>query len=166
MTQEFTIFNTRSANLVLSNGQIFTGRISGAAARITTAELVYNTTMTDYQQALTSSSGHGGNTIVTFTYPHIGNTGITPDFAALATDNVAGIIAVEIARNYSNWHSKTDIETYMQQRGISALTGVDTRALTHMIRQEHQAGRTLVGSFGTAPIEELEQAVNQNKGMN
>jgi carbamoyl-phosphate synthase small subunit len=117
--------------LLLEDGRSFPGEMIGARG-MALGEAVFNTSMTGYQEVLTDPSYAGQ--IVAMTYPLIGNYGVTPEDAESASVQVAGFVAREISRTYSNWRAAGSIQDYLKAAGVVALDGVDTRALTRHLR--------------------------------
>jgi carbamoyl-phosphate synthase small subunit len=95
-------------------------------------EVVFNTSMTGYQEILTDPSYYGQ--IVCMTYPHIGNTGVNSEDPESAHPWCAGLIVHEACEGASNWRSSGELDAYLKQNGIPAISGVDTRALTRHLR--------------------------------
>jgi carbamoyl-phosphate synthase small subunit len=122
---------SRAGYLLLEDGRSFPGDMIGAPGE-TLGEAVFNTSMTGYQEVLTDPSYAGQ--IVTMTYPLIGNYGVTPEDAESTGVQVAGFIVREAARTYSSWRAAGSLQKYLEQAGIVALEGVDTRALTRHLR--------------------------------
>ena len=110
------------AKLALEDGTVFTGRGFGAAGE-TTGEVVFNTSMTGYQEVLTDPSYKGQ--IVTMTYPLIGNYGITGEDRESGVPHVAGFIVRENARNPSNFRSESDLNAYLAANKIVGIEGID-----------------------------------------
>lgn len=119
------------AKLILENGTIFEGRAFGHLKE-TVGEVVFNTGMTGYQEVLTDPSYYGQ--IVTMTYPLIGNYGINLDDMESKGAKVRGFIVREQCNNPSNWRCEFEIDEYLKRNKIMGLEGIDTRALTKMIR--------------------------------
>jgi carbamoyl-phosphate synthase small subunit len=119
------------AKLALENGTVFTGESFGATAEAT-GEVVFNTSMTGYQEILTDPSYAGQ--IVTMTYPQIGNYGINADDLESAKPHVAGFIVKEYFDFYSNFRATGSLGDWLTQHGIPGIQGIDTRMLTKMIR--------------------------------
>jgi carbamoyl-phosphate synthase small subunit len=117
--------------LVLSNGRTFRGRLRGAQ-RATAGEVIFNTAMTGYQEILTDPSYCGQ--IVTMTYPHIGNYGINPEDMESRRPFAAGLIVKELSPITSNWRASGSLDDFLARHGITALEGVDTRALVIALR--------------------------------
>jgi carbamoyl-phosphate synthase small subunit len=121
----------RAGYLLLEDGRSFSGELIGAPGE-TLGEAVFNTSMTGYQEVLTDPSYAGQ--IVAMTYPLIGNYGVTPADAESADVQVAGFVMREGSLTYSSWRAAGSLQKYLQQAGIVALDGVDTRALTRHLR--------------------------------
>jgi carbamoyl-phosphate synthase small subunit len=121
----------QTAKLALEDGTVFTGRGFGAAGE-TAGEVVFNTSMTGYQEVLTDPSYKGQ--IVTMTYPLMGNYGVTPEDEESARPQVAGFIVRECTRIPSNYRSAADLDTYLKNHGILGIEGIDTRALVRRLR--------------------------------
>jgi carbamoyl-phosphate synthase small subunit len=119
------------ATLALENGTWFEGDAAGAAGEAA-GEVVFNTSMTGYQEILTDPSYAGQ--IVTMTTPEIGNYGIAPEDAESRAPQVAGFVIREESPVASNWRSSSSLRDYLVHHGVVAISGVDTRALTRMLR--------------------------------
>lgn len=127
-----TIMSMRPpARLVLENGEIFRGSGFGAPG-IANGEVVFNTSMTGYQEILTDPSYHGQ--IVAMTYPEIGNYGINSDDAESRKPWVRGFVIRSLAHRPSNFRSEEDLSRYMERLGIPGILGIDTRRLVRMTR--------------------------------
>jgi carbamoyl-phosphate synthase small subunit len=137
------------AVLALADGTLFKGISIGAAGH-TTGEVVFNTSMTGYQEILTDPSYT--RQIVTLTYPHIGNTGINPEDVESGKVNAAGLIIRDLPLMASNFRSTQSLSDYLKAEGIVAIAGIDTRKLTRILREKGaQGGAILVGTGGTEP---------------
>lgn len=119
------------AKLALEDGTVYTGRGFGATGE-TTGEVVFNTSMTGYQEILTDPSYRGQ--IVTMTYPLIGNYGITSEDQESRGLQVAGFVVRELTRIPSNFRSQRSLDNYLQSAGVVGIEGIDTRALVRRIR--------------------------------
>ncbi|MBA4064615.1 MAG: carbamoyl phosphate synthase small subunit [Isosphaera sp.] len=119
------------AKLALEDGTVYTGRAFGAPGE-TPGEVVFNTSMTGYQEVLTDPSYAGQ--IVTMTYPLIGNYGTTPDDRESGRVRVAGFVVRELTRVPSNFRSDRDLDSYLQDAGVTGIEGIDTRALVRRLR--------------------------------
>jgi len=121
------------AIIALEDGTIFEGWAFGARGE-RVGELVFNTSMTGYQEILTDPSYCGQ--IVTMTYPLIGNYGVNPDDMESARPQVEGFVVREYVRNWSNWRGEESLKEFLRRHGIIGVEGVDTRAITRHIRLE------------------------------
>ena len=119
------------AKLALENGTVFTGESFGSSSEVT-GEVVFNTSMTGYQEILTDPSYAGQ--IVTMTYPLIGNYGINGEDLESVKPQVAGFIVKEYFDYYSNFRATGSLGPWLEAHNIVAIQGIDTRMLTKMIR--------------------------------
>lgn len=119
--------------LVLEDGSIFEGEIFGNLEE-TGGEIVFNTSMTGYQEILTDPSYKGE--IVCMTYPLIGNYGINEDDFESMKSHVNGFIVKEFAEEPENWRLQKKLEKYLKDNDITAISGIDTRALTKILRRQ------------------------------
>lgn len=144
----------REALLVLADGTTFEGEAAGwwdaGDPAPATGEVVFNTTLTGYQEVLTDPSYAGQ--IICFTYPHIGNYGITGYDSESARAFCRGLIARDLAPRPSSWRSERSIGQFLEEQHLPALTGIDTRRLTRHIRQ---AG-SMPAAFG--PLDLFDEA--------
>ncbi|MCA1775142.1 MAG: glutamine-hydrolyzing carbamoyl-phosphate synthase small subunit [Loktanella sp.] len=124
---------TPTACLALADGTIFYGRGFGATGQ-TTAELCFNTAMTGYQEIMTDPSYAGQ--VVTFTFPHIGNTGVNPEDDETSDPVADGMIVKWDPTEPSNWRATEELTAWLARRGRIGMGGVDTRRLTRAIRQQ------------------------------
>ncbi|WP_121062110.1 glutamine-hydrolyzing carbamoyl-phosphate synthase small subunit [Chachezhania antarctica] len=120
-----------TACLALTDGTIFYGHGFGATG-LTVAELCFNTAMTGYQEIMTDPSYAGQ--VVTFTFPHIGNTGVNPEDDETADPVAAGMVVKWDPTLASNYRSAEELGAWLARRGRIAIGGVDTRRLTRAIR--------------------------------
>jgi len=135
---------TESALLALADGSLFKGRSIGAPG-ITTGEVVFNTAMTGYQEILSDPSYT--RQIVTLTYPHIGNTGTTPEDQESAQLAAAGLVIRDLPLLASNWRSTLSLPDYLRRGNVVAIADIDTRRLTRLLREKgSQAGCILTGA--------------------
>ncbi len=119
------------ASIALEDGRVFHGLSFGAEGE-KTGEIVFNTSMCGYQEILTDPSYRGQ--IVVMTYPLIGNYGTTPEDEESRGPQVEGFVVREASRLASNWRSRETLREYLAMRGVVAVEGVDTRAITRHIR--------------------------------
>jgi len=122
---------TKKAILALSDGKVFEG-ISFGAEGETSGEIVFNTSITGYQEILTDPSYKGQ--IVNMTYPLIGNYGICEEDHESIQSHVEGFIIKELSPFPSNWRSTISLDEFLKSKGIIGIQGIDTRALTRHIR--------------------------------
>ncbi len=122
---------TRFAKLALEDGTVYTGRAFGAPGE-KPGEVVFNTSMTGYQEILTDPSYKGQ--IVTMTYPLIGNYGTTSEDAESLNVQVEGFIVRELTKVPSNFRSHRDLETYLTASNVVGIEGIDTRSLVRRLR--------------------------------
>ncbi|EGH41721.1 carbamoyl phosphate synthase small subunit, partial [Pseudomonas syringae pv. pisi str. 1704B] len=134
---------TKPAILALADGSIFRGEAIGADGQ-TVGEVVFNTAMTGYQEILTDPSY--AKQIVTLTYPHIGNTGTTPEDAESNRVWSAGLVIRDLPLVASNWRNKLSLGDYLKANNVVAIAGIDTRRLTRILREKGaQNGCILAG---------------------
>ncbi len=121
------------AALALADGRVFFGRALGASGEIS-GEVVFNTSLTGYQEILTDPSYRGE--IVTMTYPLIGNYGINLEDVESWQPHLSGFVVKEASDFPSNWRSKMSLDAYLKENNIIGLQGIDTRALVRHIRDK------------------------------
>lgn len=119
------------AMLLLEDGRLFRGESCGAQGEAV-GEVVFNTSLTGYQEVITDPSYKGQ--IVTMTYPHIGNYGICEEDVESVRPQVDGLVVRECCPYPSNWRSRKSLDAYLKEHGVVGIQGVDTRALTKHIR--------------------------------
>ena len=148
-----------TACLALADGTVFYGRGFGATGQ-TVAELCFNTAMTGYQEIMTDPSYAGQ--VVTFTFPHIGNVGVTPEDDETADPVAAGMVVKWDPTAPSNWRAAGTLTDWLARRGRIAIGGVDTRRLTRAIRQQGAPHVALAhnpeGNFDIAALVEAARA--------
>ncbi|HIF32196.1 MAG TPA: carbamoyl-phosphate synthase small subunit [Planctomycetes bacterium] len=121
------------AKLALEDGTVYPGISFGAAGEVE-GEVVFNTSMTGYQEILTDPSYRGQ--IVTMTYPEIGNCGVNSEDVESAKPHLAGFVVRTVSRIASNFRSEGRLDDYLKQHGIVAISGIDTRSLVRRIRSK------------------------------
>lgn len=137
------------AYLALADGTVFEGKSFGADGH-TTGEVVFTTGMTGYQEVLTDPSYCGQ--IVTMTSPHIGNTGINgQDVESVGGPRVAGFVVRDASPLVSSWRSEETLGDYLRRNDVVALTGIDTRLLTRVLRDRGSQN----GCIGTGNPDDL-----------
>ncbi|HLW04638.1 MAG TPA: glutamine-hydrolyzing carbamoyl-phosphate synthase small subunit [Azoarcus sp.] len=138
-----------SAVLALSDGTTFHGKGFGAIGS-TVGEVVFNTSMTGYQEILTDPSY--SHQIVTLTCPHIGNVGINAEDVEAEGVQAAGLVIRDLPLLVSNFRSERSLDAYLQDENIVAITGIDTRRLTRLLREKGvQAGCIVTAPAGEEP---------------
>ena len=151
------------AMLVLADGTVFRGISIGAPGH-TVGEVVFNTSMTGYQEILTDPSYT--KQIVTLTYPHIGNTGINSEDVESSKVYASGLIIRDLPLVHSNWRSEQSLSDYLVKSNVVAIADIDTRKLTRVLREKGaQAGCIIAGEVGEAKALELAKAFPGLSGM-
>ena len=140
------------AILALADGTIFRG-VSIGAPGATVAEVVFNTAMTGYQEILTDPSYSGQ--IVTLTYPHIGNTGVNAEDVEANRVYAAGLVVRDCPARVSNFRSTQSLPDYLAAQGIVAISGIDTRKLTRILREKGAQGACIFVGTDTERAVEL-----------
>jgi carbamoyl-phosphate synthase small subunit len=150
----------RPALLVLADGEVFEGEAAGAPAPdgVCTGELVFNTVLSGYQEVVTDPSYAGQ--VIAFTYPHIGNYGVTPDDDEAPRPWCRGVVVRDLAARPSSWRAAGSFEDFLVRAGVPAITGVDTRRLTRHLRVDGAMGC----AFGTAAEDVLAAAAAGEPG--
>ncbi len=141
-----------AATLVLQDGSTFEGQAFGAAGD-SVFELVFNTSMTGYQEILTDPSYRGQG--VLFTVPHIGNVGINTEDDESAKPQISAVVIRALSPLASNWRASQDLSSWLKAHGVPGIAGVDTRALTRKLR-DGGTQKAAISTRGT-PIEKLLQ---------
>ncbi|MBL4744378.1 MAG: glutamine-hydrolyzing carbamoyl-phosphate synthase small subunit [Cycloclasticus sp.] len=121
------------AILVLEDGSVFRGQSIGVQG-LTTGEVVFNTSMTGYQEILTDPSY--SHQIVTLTYPHIGNVGVNVEDEESSEVHVRGLVIRDLPLTHSNWRSEESLSDYLVRNNIVAIADIDTRKLTRILREK------------------------------
>ncbi len=134
---------SHSALLVLEDGSVFRGRSIGAEG-VSVGEVVFNTSMTGYQEILTDPSY--ASQIVTLTYPHIGNVGANGEDEESERVFNAGLVIRSLPKAHSSWRAAESLPDYLARRGVVAISDIDTRRLTRILRTKGaQAGCLVAG---------------------
>ena len=151
------------ALLALADGTVFRGYAIGAAGH-TIGEVVFNTAITGYQEILTDPSY--ARQIVTLTYPHIGNVGVNAEDVESTKVHAAGLIIRDLPVRASNFRMTRTLDQYLQDEGVVAIAGIDTRRLTRLLRDKGaQNGCILAGSDDEAKAVELARSFPGLAGM-
>jgi carbamoyl-phosphate synthase small subunit len=133
MTKKRSNMNQNTAILVLEDGSVYIGTAFGAKTEAV-FELVFNTSMTGYQEIITDPSYRGQALL--FTIPHIGNVGINLEDDESLKPQVAGVVIRSLSPAVSNWRSQADLASWLAENGVPGISGVDTRAITRKLREK------------------------------
>ncbi len=150
--------------LILEDGTYFEGEGFGASINVF-GEIVFTTSMTGYQEAITDQSFNGQ--IITFTYPMVGNYGVNRDDYESISPTCKGVVVKEHARLASNWRKQLTLDEFLKRKNIPGIAGIDTRALTRKIRQHGTMKASIVdaGDVFDHAFDQLKAAVtNQSSG--
>lgn len=140
----------KSAILVLEDGSVFNGKSIGYEAS-SVGEVVFNTALTGYQEILTDPSY--ASQMITLTYPHIGNTGVTSEDEEADTIFATGLIVKDVPSQYSNWRAEESLSEYLTRKKVVAIGDIDTRRLTRILREKGaQRGCIIAGNIGDDSI--------------
>jgi len=151
------------AMLVLADGTVFRGLSIGAQGS-TVGEVVFNTSMTGYQEILTDPSYT--KQIVTLTYPHIGNTGVNDEDVESGSVYASGLIIRDLPLTDSCWRSQQSLSDYLVANNIVAISDIDTRKLTRILREKGaQAGCIIAGEDNEQKALELARGFPGLAGM-
>jgi carbamoyl-phosphate synthase small subunit len=154
---------TLPALLVLADGTVFRGVSIGATGH-TVGEVVFNTSMTGYQEILTDPSYT--EQIVTLTYPHIGNVGVNAEDVESDRVYASGLIIRDLPLIDSCWRSEQSLSDYLVAKNVVAISDIDTRKLTRILREKGaQAGCIMAGEIDEAKALELARAFPGLSGM-
>ena len=151
------IGGTTDGLLVLRNGRFFRGKLRGAHVEAT-GEVIFNTSMTGYQEILTDPSYTGQ--IVTMTYPQIGNYGVNLDDMESETTHASALVVCELSNLSSNWRATQSLDEWLIECRIPVLEGVDTRSLVKAIRSSGECSGLLVPSDSRHTLDELREEVH------
>jgi len=143
------------AVLALEDGSVFRGQAIGASGD-TVGEVVFNTAMTGYQEILTDPSY--ARQLVTLTYPHIGNTGCNPVDEESTRPMAAGLIVRDCPDLHSSWRAEENLPDYLRRSGIVAISDIDTRRLTRILREKGAQGGAIIAGGQTDAEQALELA--------
>jgi len=150
------------AVLVLEDGRVFPGEGFGAEG-ISTGEIVFNTSMTGYQEILTDPSYH--RQIVAMTVPHVGNTGVNLEDPESAKVWAAGFVVRSLSPIVSNWRNRGDLASYLEGNGIIGISSVATRALVRHIRELGVMRAALAHGREAADIDRLVETARSSPDM-
>ncbi len=152
-----------AALLALADGTTFAGAAAGAEG-VAVGEVVFNTSMTGYQEILTDPSYAGQ--IVTMTAPHIGNYGVTAADDQAAAPQCSGLVVRSLSRMASSWRAEGDLASYLAQHGVVVLSDLDTRRLTRHIRSAGAMAAAMGSGVTVAQLVDLAQAHGSMIGRN
>lgn len=152
--------NVNEISLVLEDGSVFEGEAIGhrPVDGVAVGEVVFNTTMTGYQEVITDPSYAGQ--IITFTTAHIGNYGANAHDAESRATFARGVIVRDLARRHSNWRSESSLDEMLRAHSLPGIAGIDTRRLTRVLRDSG----SLRGAFGGASFDALLAAATSDPG--
>ncbi|MGD9943636.1 MAG: glutamine-hydrolyzing carbamoyl-phosphate synthase small subunit [Burkholderiaceae bacterium] len=145
------------AALVLADGTVFHGRSIGAPTQ-TAGEVVFNTSMTGYQEILTDPSYC--RQIVTLTYPQIGNYGVSAEDVEASRIHAAGLVVKELPPRHSNWRSSSSLSDYLRGEGIPGIAGIDTRRLTRLLSTQGAQNACLVAAAEPGQALDIDAALS------
>lgn len=148
------------AVLALADGKIYEGEHFGAESEVA-AEIVFNTSMSGYQEIVTDPSYCGQ--MVVMTYPLIGNYGINPEDFESERPYLSGFIIKELSRVQSNWRSRGSLEDFLKQKNVFGIQDIDTRALTRRIREK--GAQQAVLSTNTADPQRLVEKARKSPSL-
>ncbi|UZE96843.1 glutamine-hydrolyzing carbamoyl-phosphate synthase small subunit [Alkalimarinus alittae] len=146
---------TKPAILALEDGSIFKGVSIGANGQ-SSGEVVFNTSMTGYQEILTDPSY--ARQIVTLTYPHIGNTGVNSEDVESDSVSAAGLVIRDLPLLASNWRSEKTLDAYLAENNIVAIADIDTRRLTRLLREKGALNGCIIAGDDVSESAALEAA--------
>ncbi len=145
-----------AALLALADGTVLQGHSFGAAGQ-TVGEVVFNTSLTGYQEILTDPSY--SRQIVTLTYPHIGNTGVNEEDVEASKVHAAGLVIRDLPVRTSNFRCSATLSEYLQREGIVAIWGVDTRQLTRRLRTTGAQNGCILSLPAGTPVSDEHRAL-------
>jgi len=153
----------KSAILVLEDGTVFEGKSIGFEGS-SVGEVVFNTAMTGYQEILTDPSY--ASQMVTLTYPHIGNVGVTSEDEEADTIFSTGLIVKDVPSDYSNWRAEESLSDYLTRKEVVAIADIDTRRLTRILREKGaQRGCIIAGKIDDSSIGNAKQQIQGFAGL-
>ena len=153
----------KSAILVLEDGSVFTGKSIGYESS-SVGEVVFNTALTGYQEILTDPSY--ASQMITLTYPHIGNTGITSEDEEADTIFATGLIVKDVPNQYSNWRAEESLSEYLTRKKVVAIGDIDTRRLTRILREKGaQRGCIIAGDISEGSVAQATKEIEGFAGL-
>ena len=155
--------NRRPALLALEDGTVFRGTAIGAEG-ISSGEVVFNTSLTGYQEILTDPSY--ARQIVTLTYPHIGNVGVNAEDEESSQIWASGLVIRDLPMMASNFRSEKALDEYLRERNVVGIADIDTRKLTRILREKGaQSGCLIAGDIDESRALDEARAFGGLKGM-
>ena len=151
----------KSAAILIDDGTLIPAESIGSD-QISVGEIVFNTSMTGYQEIITDPSYK--RQIITFTNPHIGNTGVNIDDNESEEHGCSGVILRNFPTKESNWRTKTSFTEFLKQKSITALCSVDTRHLTSLLRKKGSLNGCLVPDIKR--VKDAQLALSKFSGLN
>ncbi len=153
----------KSAILVLEDGSVFKGKAIGYESS-SVGEVVFNTALTGYQEILTDPSY--ASQMITLTYPHIGNTGITSEDEEADTIFATGLIVKDVPNQYSNWRAEESLSEYLTRKKVVAIGDIDTRRLTRILREKGaQRGCIIAGNINDDSVAQATKEIAGFAGL-
>lgn len=153
----------KSAILVLEDGNVFHGKSIGREGN-SVGEVVFNTALTGYQEILTDPSY--ASQMVTLTYPHIGNVGVTSEDEEADTIFATGLIVKDVPSLHSNWRAEETLPDYLERKNVVAIADIDTRRLTRILREKGaQRGCIIAGEINDDSINQATQKISGYPGL-
>lgn len=149
------------ALLVLEDGTVFAGDGFGAQTTVV-GEVVFNTTLTGYQEVITDPSYRGQ--MVCMTLPHVGNTGVNAEDVESDRPQITAFIVREVSPVVSNWRANETLPAYLERHGIPGISEIDTRALTRVLREKGVL-RAALCTDGSCSVAELLQRARTWEGL-
>ena len=152
--------NNTNATLLLEDGSTFSGRSIGADG-MSVGEVVFNTSMTGYQEIITDPSYN--RQIITFTNPHIGNTGVNPDDVESSKIFASGVIIRDEEIISNSWRKTGKLQDFLKDQGILAIAGIDTRKLTKILRTKGSQNGCIIS--GKNDLDAAKKKLSDFKGL-
>ena len=149
------------AILILEDGSVYEG-LGFGAQKLSVGEIVFNTSMSGYQEIITDPSY--AKQIIAFTHPHIGNTGVNDEDSE--SDNIfaSGIVIKDLPNNYSNWRAKQSLENFLESNNTIGIASINTRALTAKLR-DHGALKACIAPGNKNSAQDAKQALIEFNGL-
>ena len=149
------------AILVLEDGSFIEG-IGFGAKELSVGEIVFNTSMSGYQEIITDPSY--AKQIIAFTHPHIGNTGINDEDNESDSIFASGIVIKDLPKHYSNWRATQSLDSFLESKNTIGISNIDTRALTAKLR-DHGALKACIAPGDKDSISTVTDALNKFSGL-